>query len=446
MPYEPYPDRLPIHWASDPESLVVRPSDEKIAIGFYEKEKPRAGWLNQFFNLFSGWIRAIYHTDIIAFHDVAHAAAEAQPWQSVRVVEKATNARPGDQVTASPSSINLGQASQVEGAGFDGRYLYAIEGMKVKRWDLLNGTYSGTSYAPGWSTGSIEQVATNGRFLVMVGKDTVADTGKATVIDLVDGSTLTTVQLSSTAAALALHRTRVSLDYAWVARAQTEEDDHDVVRISLEDGTSTNLTLLVSGTAPTGFDVAEEALAIAAGDGHEVYIYDGAGEELFATASASDPSFNIRDLRMVDGKILAVMNTDATPPLMFAKFNTRGVLIDEVMLSNSKATFTMALDCECAYILLGDDTGSFSSVELLALNHEDPNALRFAWRRVNTYPSPSTDFAGIFSDGLHLWTDTTTSSNPQVRRLYTNRRSRIFHKIPPGEQGQKLGLLLTRTL
>lgn len=437
-----YPAKLP-DFATDGAADIVEPADAKKEIGIRDREKVPNGWLNYLFNLLGLWIRALYESVIVEFDSVAGAVDIAQDWQTIRVVEKTSNARPGDQVTASPSSINLGASSQVSGACTDGRYYYAIDGLEVKKWDLLDGSDTGTTYDPGWAAGTIERLGTNGAYLVIAGTDTGADEGKVTTIDLSDGSTVSTVTISSTAATAAIRRVRVGHTHAFVGRTANGTDTHDTTRILLADGTSTNLELLDYGSTDSAIGLAIDDEHVYVGDtlNEEVRVYDEDGSNLLYTCAHSTGTHNLRDALASNGKIFALFAISGGGLELAAFHNYGGAEFASVTIDAVKTDRMFAIDDEYVYVLVGDAGGAAATIELYAFRVED---LTLAWRRTGTYPSPNTAFGEMFSDGVHLWADTTTPGNPQIRRLYTSHRAQLLTKIPPGVRGQKFGMLMTR--
>jgi hypothetical protein len=432
-----------IDWASDAEAAITEPADAKKARGLLNKEKPPAGWINWIYKKYGGWFRQIFEQHVIEHTSVANAIASAQDWQTVRVVEKTTDARPGDQVTTSPSAINLGASSQVAGACTDGRYYYAIDGFGVKKWDLLDGSDTGVTYDPGWAAGTIERLGTNGAFLVIAGTDSGADEGKVTTIDLSDGSTVSTVTISSTAATAAIRRVRVGHTHAFVGRTATGADPHDTTRILLSDGTSTDLELLSYGgtDSAAGLAIDDEHVYIGDSLNEEVLVYDEDGSNLLYTCTHSTGTHNLRDALVSNGKIFALFAISGGGLELAAFHNYGGAEFASVVIDAVKTDRMFAIDDEYVYVLVGDAGGAAATIELYAFRVED---LTLAWRRTGTYPSPNTAFGEMFSDGVHLWADTTTPGNPQIRRLYTGHRAQLLTKIPPGVRGQKFGLLMTR--
>lgn len=433
-----------IDWASDAEAAITEPADAKKARGLLNKEKPPAGWINWIYKKYGGWFRQIFEQHVIEHTSVANAIAGAQDWQTVRVVEKTSGARAGLQVAASPSSINLGATSQVSGACTDGRYYYAIDNFQVKKWDLVDGSDTGVTYDPGWAAGTIERLGTNGAYLVISGTDSGADEGKVTLIDLSDGSEVSTVTISSTAATAAIRRVRVGHTYAWVARTANATDTHDVTRITLADGTSTDLELLSYGTtdSPTGFDIDEQYVYVGDGLNEEVFVYDETGTTLLATCAHSTDTYNVRNLLVSNGKIFVIYNPNPSSGLVLAGFYNRGgAEFASITVDGTKTDYMLAVDDEYVYVLVGDGGGASATIELYAYRVED---LSLAWQRTGIYVSTNTAFGELFSDGLHLWSDTTSAGNPQIRRLYTTHRAQLLTKIPGGERGQQFGLLMTR--
>lgn len=438
-----YPDDF-ADWGTDGAADLVEPAQAKKELGLRDREKVPNGWLNYLFNLLGLWVRAFYETLMVEHTSVANAIAGAQDWQTVRVVEKTSGARAGLQVAASPNSINLGVSSQVAGACTDGRYYYAINGLEVKKWDLVDGSDTGITYDPGWAAGTLERLGTNGAFLVIAGTDSGADEGKVTLIDLSDGSEVSTVTISSTAATAAIRRVRVGHTYAWVARTANATDTHDVTRITLADGTSTDLELLSYGTtdSPTGFDIDEQYVYVGDGLNEEIFVYDETGTTLLATCAHSTDTYNVRNLLVSNGKIFVIYNPSPSSGLVLAGFYNRGGgEFASITVDGTKTDYMFAVDDEYVYVLVGDGGGAAATIELYAYRVDD---LSLAWQRTGNYPSTNTAFGELFSDGLHLWSDTTSAGNPQIRRLYTTHRVQLLTKIPASARGQKFGLLMTR--